>query len=130
MTTLYIVASGMDAETGSSGRIIGAYTDPTVAEAVQAMAFDNDATVTCVEVDQVDPELRKATDALYIQPPQNKGQSTHAATKLALLASLIAFVVTFAVNGQDLLRAGISAFLWLTIAWYGGKTIFPRQKQE
>ncbi|MHB1371664.1 MAG: hypothetical protein ACYC4S_10865 [Rhodoferax sp.] len=64
---LYIVASGVDAETGPSGRVIGAYTGAAVAEAVRAVAWGNDATVTCIEVDQVDPELRRAMDTLGIK---------------------------------------------------------------
>lgn len=130
MTKLYIVASGVEADAGPSGRVIGAYTDAAVAQAVQAVAWGNDASVTCVEVDQVDPELRQAMDALRIQCPQSERQNTHAATKFALVASLIAFAVTFAVNGQDPVRAGIAALLWFCLGWYAGKTIYPPQKDS
>jgi len=34
---------------------------------VQAVAWGNEATVTCVEVDQVDPELRQAMNMLDIE---------------------------------------------------------------
>ncbi len=67
MTKLYVVASGIDTKTGASARVIGAYTDEAVAKAVQAVAWGNEATVTCVEVDQVDPELRQAMNVLDIE---------------------------------------------------------------
>ena len=130
MTKLYIVASGVEAEAGPSGRVIGAYTDAAVARAVQAVACGNDASVTCVEVDQVDPELRQAMDAMRIQCPQSEQQNTHAATKFALVASLFAFAITFAMNGQDPVRAGIAALLWFCMGWYAGKTIYPQQTES
>ena len=45
------------------------------------------------------------------------------ATKFALVASLLAFAITFTVNGQDPVRAGIAALLWFCMGWYAGKTI-------
>lgn len=46
------------------------------------------------------------------------------ATKLAIGASIVAGLVTYLVNEQDVLRAGIAAFIWLAIGWYSGKVLF------
>ena len=44
--------------------------------------------------------------------------------KLAVSAALLAGFSVYLVNGQDLIRAGIAAWVWLAFGWYGGKVIF------
>lgn len=50
-----------------------------------------------------------------------------AATKLALGAGIVAGLVVYLVNGQDLARAAIAAAIWVVIGWYSGKAMFPRK---
>lgn len=75
MRKLHIVASsiGSDAQMNSStARIVGAYTDSAVAECVRQVAWGDHATVTTVEVDQIEPELLREMDVLGIKlPPGN-----------------------------------------------------------
>lgn len=49
-----------------------------------------------------------------------------AAGKLSIGAGLVAGVIVYLVNGQDLVRAGLAAAFWIAIGWYSGKAIFPR----
>lgn len=53
-----------------------------------------------------------------------------ATTKLAVGAGIVAGLVTYLVNGQDVLRAGIAASIWLAIGWYSGKAIFPPRQMK
>lgn len=48
-----------------------------------------------------------------------------AATKLALGAGLVAGLIIYLVNGQDLDRSAIGAAIWVAIGWYSGKGLFP-----
>lgn len=52
------------------------------------------------------------------------------AAKLAVGAGALAGCFAYVVNGQDLLRSCVFAWLTLAAAWYAGKTIFPKQERR
>lgn len=56
--------------------------------------------------------------------------NARAATLLALGAGAAAGVLTYLVNGQDFIRAGLAAAVWIGIGWFSGKAIFPRERQQ
>ena len=76
--------------------------------------------------DDADSE-RKEANALAGQVPHF---DVRAATKLAIGTGIVAGLIVYLVNGQDVLRAGIAAFIWLAIGWYSGKVIFPAMPKE
>lgn len=49
-----------------------------------------------------------------------------AAWQLSVGAAVLGGLLTYAVNGQDPLRAGVASALWLAIGWYSGKVLFDR----
>lgn len=79
MTKLFIVSSSTGAapqEADSSARVVGAYTDPDVAAAVRSVAWGVGASITELEVDEIDPELRRALTALGLELPSSASAST------------------------------------------------------
>lgn len=63
-TTLHVVAVGIC----EGARVVGAYTDPAIAESVKQVAWDDGfsdgPSVTAVVVDEIDPALQATIDAL------------------------------------------------------------------
>ena len=72
MSKLHIVSVTVGAEgpdQSQSSRVVGAYTDPIVADCVRQVAWGDGAVVTEVEVDFIDPELRNAMHELGVEQP-------------------------------------------------------------
>jgi hypothetical protein len=56
-------------EADSSARVIGVYSSPDVAEAVRSVAWGVGASITELEVDEIDPGLQREMKALGIELP-------------------------------------------------------------
>lgn len=83
MTKIYVVATnsgGYTREDSTSAHIVGAYTNPEVAEYVRKVSFGLDATVTTIEVDHIAPGLLQAMNELGIKLPKTNN-SIHSDTE-------------------------------------------------
>jgi hypothetical protein len=72
VTKLFVISFSTGAapqEADSSARVVGAYTDPDVAVAVRSVAWGVGASVTELEVDVIDPELRRELKARGLELP-------------------------------------------------------------
>lgn len=69
MAKLHVVSVTVGEVDQPSSRVVGAYTDPNVANCVKQVAWGSDPTVTEVDVDFVDPDLLAEMYELGVKMP-------------------------------------------------------------
>lgn len=123
MTKIFLAGPSADTPSGPVVRVIRQLDDAaTTPESAEARP--SEPSLTRVEICRVEHEAQPDGCSAAPGPRPSAQTSSRRAASFALLVAAIGSILTFAVNGQDLVRSAIALFIWFFIGWHAGKVIY------